>query len=284
MKLFNHLVRVLPFMAFLFCTPQSVNSQTTAAHWKLTWSDEFNYIGLPDSSKWTYEKGFVRNNEKQYYTYKRKENAYVSDGVLTITAKKENFVNEKYKPGSLQWQNKDSLAAYTSAAIITKNKASWKYGKIEVRAKIPNGLGVWPAIWMLGSNESKVGWPLCGEIDIMEFVGHDSSAIHGTIHYADPQTKKHLQSGGKVVVAQPYNDFHIYSCEWDSKEIKCWFDGKPYHTFPVGKAGEDSTNAFQKPFYLLINFALGGSWSGVLDDNVLPQKFMVDYVRVYQQQ
>jgi beta-glucanase (GH16 family) len=282
-------MKLYKILYFLLCVVSSlydssyICAQATTSNWKLTWSEEFNYTGLPDSKKWDYERGFIRNNEKQYYTSKRKENAYVSNGVLTITAKKENFVNEKYKPRSEQWQNKDSLASYTSAAIITANKVSWKYGKIEVRAKIPNGLGVWPAIWMLGDNVSKVGWPLCGEIDIMEFVGHDSSAIHGTVHYADPQTKKHLQNGSKVLVTEPYNDFHIYATEWDSKEIRFLFDGKVYHSFPVDKAGTDSSNPFHQPFYLLINFALGGSWGGKLDDTVLPQKFVVDYVRVYQQ-
>lgn len=126
----------------MFCTVYDVHAQVSAQKWKLIWSDEFNYTGLPDSAKWGYEHGFIRNNEKQYYTYKRKENAFVNNGVLTITAKKENFANEKYNPESTRWQNKDSLAAYTSAAIVTSKKASWKYGKIEVRAKIPNGLGV----------------------------------------------------------------------------------------------------------------------------------------------
>lgn len=173
---------------------------------------------------------------------------------------------------------------YTSAALITAQKASWKFGRIEVRAKIPRGLGVWPAIWMLGNNVTKVGWPLCGEIDIMEFVGHDSSAIHGTMHYADPLTKKHLQSGSKILINRPYDDFHIYSAEWNNEEIKCLLDGKIFHTFPLNKAGEGITNAFRQPFYLLINFALGGNSGGTLDDKILPQEFKVDYVRVYQQQ
>ncbi len=161
---------------------------------------------------------------------------------------------------------------------------SWKYGRIEVRAKIPGGLGVWPAIWMLGNNIPKVGWPQCGEIDIMEYVGHDSSAVHGTVHYADPVTKQHLQSGKKVITPQPYNDFHTYSIEWNSSEIQFLFDNKVYHVFPLNKAGTDPNNPFQQPFYLLINFALGGSWGGAIDDKALPQKFVVDYVRVYQQQ
>jgi beta-glucanase (GH16 family) len=153
-----------------------------------------------------------------------------------------------------------------------------------VRAKIPAGMGVWPAIWMLGDNVSKVGWPLCGEIDIMEFVGHDSSVVHGTVHYAQPVLKEHLQSGGKIVVPQPHNDFHVYAAEWNSEEIKFLFDDKVYHSFRVDEAGADTSNPFRQPFYLLINFALGGSWGKAIDDKVLPQKFLVDYVRLYQKQ
>ncbi|GEO08891.1 glycoside hydrolase family 16 protein [Segetibacter aerophilus] len=278
------LVRLLFFIVLLTLNVSAVQAQATSSGWKLAWSDEFNYSGLPDSTKWGYEQGFVRNNEKQYYTYKRKENAFVENGVLTITAKKEIYPNRDFSSTSSAWQKKDSLASYTSAALITLGKASWKFGKIEVRAKIPRGLGVWPAIWMLGNNVSEVGWPLSGEIDIMEFVGHDSSSIHGTMHYADPITKKHLQSGNKIVVSQPFNDFHTYSAEWNNEEMRCLFDGRVYHTFPLNKAGEDLSNAFRKPFYLLINFALGGSWGKTIDDAVLPQKFIVDYVRVYQKE
>jgi beta-glucanase (GH16 family) len=278
------LIRVLLTVVFINTGGDAVNAQLSPSKSKLVWSEEFNYTGLPDSSKWSYAHGFVRNNEKQYYTAGRKENAYVSNGYLTITGQKENYVNEKYKAGSSDWKHKDSLASYTSAAIISQRKASWKYGRIEVRAKIPTGLGVWPAIWMLGDNEPEVGWPQCGEIDIMEYVGHDSATIHGTVHYADPTTKKHLQSGGKIAARQPYNDFHNYAVEWDSAQIQFLFDDKVYHAFPVNKAGVGTGNAFQQPFYLLINFALGGSWGGSIDDKVLPQKFIVDYVRIYQQQ
>ncbi|MCW3079871.1 glycoside hydrolase family 16 protein [Segetibacter sp.] len=277
------LVRLIFFIFLLTLDVSVVLGQANSLSWKLAWSDEFNYTGLPDTGKWGYEHGFVRNNEKQYYTYKRKENAFVENGLLTITAKKETFRNKDYDATSTAWQKKDSLALYTSAALITQRKASWKFGKIEVRAKIPAGPGVWPAIWMLGNNVSEVGWPLCGEIDIMEFVGHDSSAIHGTMHYADPVTRKHLQSGSKIIIAQPYNDFHIYAAEWNNDEIRCLLDGKVYYTFSLSKAGEGETNAFRKPFYLLLNFALGGSWGRTLNDAVLPQKFIVDYVRVYQQ-
>lgn len=246
---------------------------------KLVWSEEFNYTGLPDSTKWSYERGFVRNNEKQFYTLGRKENAFVHDGVLEIKSIKEDYPNTFYKAGSEIWNTRDSVAHYTSASINTQGKASWKYGRIEVRAKLPKGLGVWPAIWMLGANIDQVNWPLCGEIDIMEFVGHDSSAVYGTIHYA--AGNGHKSSGGKVEVVQPYNDFHVYSLEWDKKEMKFFFDKKLYHTFIPDSTKQYGNNAFHKPFYLLLNLALGGDWGKYIQDDNLPQSFLVDYVRIY---
>ena len=145
-----------------------------AGEWELVWSDEFNYKGLPDKTKWDYEEGFVRNNESQYYTRARPENASVEGGVLIIECRKERFQPENHPP-----------VAYTAASLTTLNKESWQYGRIEVRAKLPHGKGVWPAIWMLGTNISEVGWPACGEIDIMEFIGKEPGNIYGTLHYAE---------------------------------------------------------------------------------------------------
>jgi len=249
---------------------------------QLVWSDEFNYTGAPDSKKWIYEQGFIRNQEKQYYTSSQK-NAYVHNGVLEIKAKKENCVNESYKAGTQEWRTKDSIANYTSASINTLGKASWQYGRIEVRAKLSKGLGVWPAIWMMGINRQEVHWPTCGEIDIMEFVGHDSASIFGSIHFAtDKNAEKHGSSHSKIEVIKPYNDFHIYAMEWDSSEIRIFFDDKLYHSFRTENADTGKENPFRKPFYLLINLALGGSWGGPIEDSNLPQSYLIDYVRVYQ--
>ncbi|HVX51716.1 MAG TPA: glycoside hydrolase family 16 protein [Chitinophagaceae bacterium] len=257
-------------------------SQASAQKRKLLWSDEFNYTGLPDSNRWGYEHGFVRNNEQQYYTTARKENAWVSGGVLTITGRKEQYPNKAYRPGSNGWQQKDSLASYTSAALITLNKKHFKYGRIEVRAKIPRGLGVWPAIWMLGVDRGLVRWPYCGETDIMEFVGHDSARIYGTMHYADTTAKReHASESRHIEVKQPYNDFHIYAIEWTPKSIDFYFDDSMYHHFDVRVADYKGDNPFHKPAYLLINLALGGAWGGPIDDAILPQQYLIDYVRVY---
>jgi len=248
---------------------------------RLIWSDEFNYVGLPDSTKWDYEHGYIRNEEKQYYTRKRKQNIWVHDGMLEIKAIKEPFSNEDYQKGSNSWKTADSLVQYTSASINTLGKASWKYGRIEVRAKLPKGAGVWPAIWMMGVNRPGVNWPRCGEIDVMEFVGHDSSHVYGTIHYAKEDGFSHSSSGNKIEVSHPYNDFHIYALEWNKNEMRIFYDDALYHTFNIKSINPGAVKSFRKPFYLLLNLALGGEWGGKIDDNNLPQSFMVDYVRVY---
>ena len=158
---------------FTLITLIAVASGVAAAERKLVWSDEFNYQGLPDPAKWGYETGFVRNHESQYYTKERKENARVENGHLVIECRKEQFTPANHVPVN-----------YTAASLITQNKASWQYGRIEVRAKLPHGKGVWPAIWMLGTNITQVGWPRCGEIDIMEFIGKEPKNIFGTLHFS----------------------------------------------------------------------------------------------------
>lgn len=261
----------------------SFSQSSPSKKWKLVWGDEFNYTGLPDSAKWGYEEGFIRNNESQYYTVARKENAWINNGMLTITGQKEQYPNRLYKPGNAKWQRKDSLASYTSAALITLNKKHFTYGRVEVRAKIPQGLGVWPAIWMLGVDRGMVRWPYCGEIDIMEFVGHDSNHVHATVHFADTTDKRqHTSSGSKIETLQPYNDFHVYAVEWNDKEMNFFFDDSIYHHFNIDKAAYKGDNPFQKPFYLLLNLALGGAWGGPINDSNLPQQYLIDYVRVYE--
>jgi len=242
----------------------------SAAQWQLVWSDEFNYHGPPDPSKWGYEVGFVRNNERQYYTQARLENARVEDGLLVIECRKEH-----YKP-----EHHDTVE-YTSASLTTQNKASWLYGRIEMRAKLPRGAGVWPAFWTLGTNISRVGWPGCGECDIMEFVGKEPNHIYGTLHYA--VAGKHDSDGGKIETPAPYDDFHVYAVEWFPDHMDFFFDDRKYHSVQIEKAGKGDDNPFHKPHYLLINFALGGAWGGPFEDAILPQKYLIDYVRVYTQ-
>lgn len=235
--------------------------------WSLVWSDEFDYDGLPDPMRWGYETGYVRNNELQYYTASRLENARVQDGMLIIEARKEPY----------------SGYGYTSASLITQGRATWTYGRIEVRAKLPTGKGMWPAIWMLGSDIGTVGWPNCGEIDLMENVGFDPDRIHTSIH---TKAYNHTIGTGKtasVVVSPPYQDFHLYAIEWFADRIDFWVDDDKVLTFKNEGTGW-AVWPYDGPFYLILNIAVGGSWGGQqgVDDRIFPQTFLIDYVRVYQ--
>jgi beta-glucanase (GH16 family) len=239
-----------------------------AADWKLVWSDEFNYTGLPDPAKWGYEEGFVRNGESQYYTRARLENARVENGMLVIECRKEHFQPAHH-----------AAVEYTSASLNTRDKASWQYGRIEVRAKLPRGRGVWPAIWTLGIDKKGLSWPACGEIDIMEFVGKETNNVHGTLNYA--VDGKHQSDGYTFRTSRPSDDFHLYAIEWNTERIDFFFDTNKYRTVLIDKAGQGPDNPFRKPHYLLLNLALGGNWGGAIDDANLPQKYLIDYVRIY---
>jgi beta-glucanase (GH16 family) len=273
--LFPEIVEYSMTSRFLFVCLAVVNGIFTASalagDWKLVWSDEFDHPGLPDKSRWGYEEGFIRNGESQYYTVSRPENARVEDGMLVIEGRKENFAAATSK----------KPADYTSASVTTEGKASWTYGRLEVRAKLPEGKGMWPAIWTLGDNIHAIGWPKCGEIDIMEFVGKAPADIHGTIHY--DKNGQHASNGGSTPIKNPSDGFHTYAVEWWPDRIDFFFDDKKYRTSPLADAGVGEENAFRKPHYLILNLALGGSWGGAIDDSRLPQKFLIDYVRVYQQ-
>jgi beta-glucanase (GH16 family) len=236
--------------------------------WKLVWSDEFNYQGLPDSTKWNYDIGGEGwgNNEAQYYTNKTPGNARVENGMLIIEAKKEKF------------QNKD----YTSARLITKGKGDWQYGKIEVKAKLPKGLGTWPAIWMLGST-NPLKWPDDGELDIMEHVGYDQGNIHASIHC---KSYNHIIGTQKTAI-RFLNDcseqFHVYGIEWNKDSISISIDEQPYFHFNNEHKGYDGW-PFDNKMHLLLNLAVGGNWGGAkgVATDIWPQKMEIDYVRVYQ--
>lgn len=191
------IISLIVLRGFLVCLFIFTAGSSFAAGWKLVWSDEFDKPGLPDPAKWNYETGFIRNHEAQYYTDARLENARVENGMLVIEARKESFKNPDYDPtaGTNNWKRSREFAAYTSACLTTQERVSWKYGRIEVRAKLPAGRGVWPAIWMLGTNRQDVGWPACGEIDIMEMVGFRPDMIYGHIHTTESVTTKKIHDG-----------------------------------------------------------------------------------------
>ncbi len=236
----------------------------------LIWADEFDYEGEPDSSAWSREiwnPGQV-NHELQYYTGSQK-NAIVNGGTLKINLIKEDD------------------GRITSARLITADKRSFTYGRFEIRAKLPRGKGTWPAIWMLGENINHgVGWPTCGEIDIMEHVGYNQGQVHASVHTRDRNHTINTQATAITQVPDCSEEFHVYELEWTRLEISMLVDGKKYFTYRP-TAYDLGNWPFNKPEFLLLNIAWGGDWGaagGGVDESVLPQTMEVDYVRVYQKQ
>lgn len=259
-------IKVSTFI-WLFISIFLISGEAYCQEWQLVWSDEFDYKGLPDPEKWNYEVGMIRNKESQYYTQGNPDNARVEDGVLIIEAVKEDFKG----------------ANYTSASLITNGKKEFLYGKLEVRAKLPTGVGMWPAIWMLGNRRKDVGWPECGEIDIMENVGFDPDTIHANIHTKSYNHVKGTNKGSKIYVEAPYKDFHVYSVEWFEDQLVFYVDGRRYFSFENEKTGNDVW-PFDKAHYLILNVAVGGAWGGRygIDESIFPQQMLIDYVRYYE--
>jgi beta-glucanase (GH16 family) len=245
--------------------PPGGSATPAPAGWTLVFSDEFDTAGALDPAKWGYEIGYVRNDEKQYYT-SRSENVRAEGGHLVIEGRKE--AHQGY--------------GYTSASINTRGRFEFLYGRVEVRAKLPTGNGTWPAIWMLGTNISQVGWPTCGEIDVMENVGFEPTRIHGTVHTAAYNHVAGTAKGSSVTIPSPWEDFHVYAMEWYSDHIDVFVDGQKYFTFRNEGTGSH-TWPFDKPQYLLVNLAIGGAWGGQkgIDDSAFPHRYLVDYVRIY---
>ena len=261
-------------------------STSWAAEWKLVWSDEFDKPGLPDPAKWNYEQGFIRNNEAQFYTKERSENARIEDGMLIIEARKEQFKNPAYDPAAPTGSRRGrEFAEYTSASLTTRGKADWTYGRVEVRAKLPPGRGTWPAIWMLGTNTAQVGWPAGGEIDIMEFVGFDPGIVHANVHTRKYNHVKKTGKGDQLKVPDCSSAFHVYALEWNADRLDFFVDDKKYFTYTNEKSGGDAW-PFDRGQYLILNLAIGGAWGGAkgIDETCFPQRYMIDYVRVYQHQ
>ncbi len=236
--------------------------------YRLVWSDEFDTPGLPDPNKWGYDVGGNGwgNNEREYYTNARPENARVENGHLVIEARKESF----------------SGSNYTSARLLTKNKAAWTYGIFEIRAKIPSGKGTWPAIWTL-SDHNPLNWPDDGELDIMEEVGFNPNVIYGTAHNKSYNGANGLQKGGNMNVPTAQDSFHVYKMEWTIHQIDWYVDSVKYFTYTDPGSGA-SAWPYYNDFFIILNIAVGGNWGGQqgIDDSIFPQQMLVDYVRVYQ--
>ena len=239
---------------------------------KLVWADEFDGKGLPDKEKWSYEKGYVRNREMQYYTVERTENAELRDGTLVITARNDKAVID----GKEQ--------AITSASLYSRDKGDWLYGRIEARAKVPSCLGSWPAIWMMPSKPKYGGWPKSGEIDILEHVGYDQDRVHFNLHTEKYNHSKGTGRGTSIAYKNPQDDFHIYAVEWFEDRIDWYFDDQKVFTVKNDEPGWEAW-PFDEPFHVKVNFAFGGAWGASKGVNVdaLPQEFIIDYVRVFQE-
>ena len=244
---------------------------TPTGTWQLVWDEEFDYTGLPDTTRWSYDTegnswGWG-NNEAQYYTTGDSANAYVRDGLLTITARIDSMGGKRY----------------TSARLITKEKGDWLYGRFEIRAKLPTGLGTWPAIWMLSTDWEYGGWPASGEIDIMENVGYDPDTIVGSAHTQSYNHVQGTQKNAYTYVPTSYTDFHLYALEWEEDAYRVYVDENLFFTFENEGTGFAEW-PFDKRFHLLLNLAIGGNWGGQkgIDDALFPHRFQIDYVRVYQ--
>lgn len=268
-----------PVLVFAFV---AVASRTCAAAdapppgYHLIWEDDFakDPDGLVDPAKWNYQVGFIRNHEEQFYTKARLENCRVEHGQLIIEARKETYSPPWSKPAA------PIVAKYTSACIDTRDKASWQYGRIEVKAKLPSGKGIWPAIWGCGIDGKQVGWPKCGEMDIMELVGKQPNVIHGTVHYF--AEGGHRSKGGEITIPDSGTAFHVYAAEWTPERIDLFVDDQKYFSFDTAAANDAGQNPFHQPFDMILNIACGGSWGGEIDDAIFPQRMTIDYVRVYQ--
>lgn len=250
-------IAIIPLLTS--CKPSSGIKKPDSSY-TLVWADEFNGNTL-DLSSWNYNTGGEGwgNNEQQYYT---DQNATIENGILVITGKAEAIGSNPY----------------TSSRITTKGKREFLYGKIEAKIKIPAGQGLWPAFWMLGANIDAVNWPQCGEIDIMEHINADS-IFYGTLHWVNNEK---VSSGNQTI--SPPEEYHVYSIEWDADAISWFLDGIKFHSVEI-KNNINSTEEFHKPFFVLLNLAIGGNWPGqTIDQSKLPAGMLVDYVKVYQKQ
>ena len=244
------------------------------AGWRTVWADEFDGSAIPDSTKWVYEVGGHGwgNNELQFYTEGRRENARIEGGVLIVEARRE------------EWQGR----SYTSARL--NSRQGWQYGRIEARARLPRGRGTWPAIWMLPvrGTYGNGGWPDNGEIDIMEHVGFDPNVVHASVHTRAYNHVAGTQRTARTSVAGAVSDFHVYAVEWTAEDIRGYVDDRQYFSF----RNERLTNAqadsrqwpFDREFRILLNEAVGGNWGGQqgVDESIWPQRLEIDYVRVLQ--
>ena len=239
------------------------NPEPPKAKYKLVWSDEFNKDGAPDSSAWTYDLGNGQdgwgNQELQSYT-RDAENVQVKDGVLKITALKTN-------------------GEWTSARLKSQGRKSFRYGKIVFRAKLPTGVGTWPALWLLGEKVSTMGWPSCGEIDVMEHVGRNPGVVQAALH--TPSSHGDTKDKASTAVSAFDSEFHDYELQWTEEKLQFLVDGKVFYTYAPSERNA-STWPYDSPFYLIMNVAIGGGLGGPVESTLQRATMEIDYVRVYE--
>ena len=243
------------------------------AGWKLTWSDEFEQDRgtPPDSTKWGYDIGGDGwgNNELQYYTNRTDNSAADGEGHLVITLKSETYMNR----------------SYTSARLLTKGKFTQAYGRFEARVHAPTGKGVWPAFWMLGADISTNAWPSCGEIDIMEIAGKEPKVNHGSLHGPGYSGGNPLTGTYRIPSGALTDDFHVYAVEWEENVVRWYVDTNLYHTKRNSDVPSGGRWVYDHPFFIIMNVAMGGNFGGPPDESTqLPQRMVVDYVRVYERE
>jgi len=246
--------------------------------WKLVWSDEFNTNRPPDPANWDYERGFVRNQELQWY---QPENAYCANGLLVIEARREHKRNPLYVAGSTAWQTSREWIEYTSASITSRHRHEFKYGKFEMRARIDTRPGSWPAFWTLGATPG-VDWPACGEVDIMEYYRGMVLANVGYGLNKKTEWSTVRKPLAELGAARWSNEFHIWTMIWDETKIDLLLDGQLMNHLNVANADKaDESNPFHKPMYLILNQAIGGASGGDPSRTTFPVRFEVDWVRVF---
>jgi beta-glucanase (GH16 family) len=273
---------VILFLAFSAnCVETSSTRQVmdSTNDWKLVWSDEFNTDGAPDPANWTYERGFVRNEELQWY---QPENAFCTNGLLVLEARRERKPNPNFATNSANWRTSREWIDYTSACIISRRLREFTYGKFEMRARIDTRLGSWPAFWTLGAT-SGIRWPANGEVDVMEYY---TGTVLANIAYSESRTAKWFTV--KKPVTELGGDawskeFHVWTMDWDEKKIDLLLDGKLLNHLDLSEADNaDQGNPFHRPVYLLLDQAIGGIRGGDPAQTTFPIRFEVDWVRVYQ--
>ena len=275
----RHLRNEAPFVTLLIlvallATSAAGRTAPKINSWVLAWSDEFNQPdgSSPDPTKWTFDIGGDGwgNHELEYYT-DRPQNVRIEHGHLVITARQEKYTGADGKTRD-----------YTSARLKTLGKFSVTYGRIEARIKMPRGQGVWPAFWMLGSNINQVGWPESGEIDIMENIGREPAVVHGTLHGPGYSGDKGIGTPFSLRHGRFADRYHVFAVEWEPNVIRFYVDGKRYATRTPADLPKRTHWVYNQPFFLLLNFAVGGDWPGSPDHKTrFPQQMLVDYVRVY---